>query len=171
MIDDRSKENVMSRFEDSPLSGGAWLGIFVGVDLIPRKVTAALDVKGNQISGEIAFAADDKRVKKELKLRGTVSGKVDGSRVSFTVTLPVTAQEQAGVTLPVLEFSGDFSNQPLGRQVILALTDTSTSGQAGRKVVGKGSSVPFIGTLILKSTPATTAMLAAQQPEAGWMEG
>lgn len=161
----------MSKFGEAPLAGGAWLGIFVGVDLIPRRVSAAIDVKGTTISGEISFTSDSKREKKELQLRGTISGKVDGTKVQFTVNLPVTAQEQAGVTLPVLQFAGEFSNQPMGRQVILALTDTPTGEQAGRKGSVKTNNVPFIGTLILKSTPATTAMLAAQQPEAGWMEG
>lgn len=158
----------MSRFGENPLSGGAWLGIFVGVDLISRRVTAALNVKENEINGEISFSADNKREKKEFRLRGILTGKVDGSKVTFTISLPLTAQELAGVTLPTLQFTGDFSNQPLGRQVILAVTDTP---EESRKGISKGNDIPFVGTLILKSTPATTAMLAAQQPEAGWMEG
>lgn len=156
----------MAKVRDNVLTGGAWQGVFVGVDLVSRRVAAALQVQGSTISGEVSFAVETK--KDHLRIRGTLLGTIEGSNVRFTITMPLAAQEQAGVTVPELRFTGSFSDQPLGRQVILAITNTETDEARSLRA----NEIPFVGTLILRSTPATTAMLAmaADEGDPGWVE-
>lgn len=155
----------MSKLKDASLSGGAWQGVFVGVDLVSRRVAAALEVDGSSIRGEISFGVESK--KNPLRVRGTLAGTIEGQNIQFTITLPLTAQEQSGVNVPVMRFAGSYSDLPIGRQVILAITNSD----ADENKQFRSNDVPFAGTLILRSTPATTAMLtAAQESDPGWVD-
>lgn len=135
---------------------GAWSGIFVGMDLIARELTLALDRKGNRLSGELTIT-----VNASTGQRAAI--RVTGSSSAGKVTLSAPLPRSAKGPKVAIRISGRVVASTRGRQAIIA-----TAAPATTTKLTEAGGIPLYGSLTLTSGPTTIRV--ADGEGGGWVD-